>query len=264
MDTTIEETSSKSDGHPSKSLLREEAKKYHNDLTKRGIIYLTRIPPFMKPNKIRSIFEDHGEITRLYLAEEESEVRRKRKLAGGNGSKQFAEGWVEFADKSIAKQIADSFNNTSIGFKKGDFYHDDLWNIKYLHKFKWDYLTEKIAYERRVRENKLQLALMQSKKSNAEYVELVDKASAMKQVEARKRKRLESKDGGNGSGAGDKEESSKQSRIQMDALAARKKIKQNPVLAEQHGGKEAKVFDGKLLSNMFGKNNANSNSKNKK
>jgi len=54
----------------SKSQLRSVAKEYRDELTRRGIIYLTRIPPFMKPNKIRSIFEVYGEVTRLYLAEE--------------------------------------------------------------------------------------------------------------------------------------------------------------------------------------------------
>lgn len=45
-------------------------------------------------------------------------------------------GWIEFADKKIAKQVAESLNNTPIGGKKGDFYHDDIWNLKYLKGFK--------------------------------------------------------------------------------------------------------------------------------
>jgi hypothetical protein len=45
-------------------------------------------------------------------------------------------GWIEFSDKKIAKQVAESLNNTAIGGKKGDFYHDDIWNLKYLKKFK--------------------------------------------------------------------------------------------------------------------------------
>lgn len=30
----------------------------------------SRVPPFMKPNKVRSLLEKYGEVTRLYLAEE--------------------------------------------------------------------------------------------------------------------------------------------------------------------------------------------------
>ena len=90
----------------------------------------------MKPNKARSIFEEYGEVTRLYLAEEDAQFRLKRKENGGNASKQFREGWIEFADKKIAKRVAESLNNTPMGGKKGDYYHDDLWNLKYLKNFK--------------------------------------------------------------------------------------------------------------------------------
>jgi len=62
--------------------------------------------------------------------------RQRRKESGGNGSKQFSEGWIEFEDKKIAKMVAESLNNTSIGGKKGGFYHDDIWNLKYLKSFK--------------------------------------------------------------------------------------------------------------------------------
>ncbi len=39
--------------------------------------------------------------------------------------------------------------------KKGSFYAEDLWCIKYLPKFKWENLTEKLAYDARVRKEKL-------------------------------------------------------------------------------------------------------------
>ena len=31
------------------------------------------------------------------------------------------------------------------GGKKRGFYYDDLWNIKYLPKFQWTHLTEKLG-----------------------------------------------------------------------------------------------------------------------
>ena len=37
---------------------------------------------------MRSIFEEFGEITRLYLSEEDKTVRKNRRANGGNGSKQ--------------------------------------------------------------------------------------------------------------------------------------------------------------------------------
>lgn len=168
--------------------LRQEAKIYSENIEKRGVIYMSRVPPFMKPNKARTLFEQFGLVTRIYLAEEDSQLRKRRKLNGGNGSKQFTEGWIEFADKKVAKSVAESLNNSTMGGMKSHFYHDDIWNLKYLKKFKWDYLTEKFAYERRVRENKLKASMMQAKRSNAEFVELVEKGKQQKYVDDRKRK----------------------------------------------------------------------------
>ena len=144
-----------------RTFLRKDSIQYAESAKKKGVIYLSRIPPFMKPNKVRNHFEMYGEVTKLFLSEEESSKRVIRKSKGGNGSKQFTEGWVEFDDKQIAKSVAESLNGKAIGSKKGDYYHDDVWNIKYLKNFKWDYLTEKLAYERRVRENKLKMAMLQ-------------------------------------------------------------------------------------------------------
>ncbi len=68
-------------------------------------------------------------------------------------------GWVEFLDKKIAKRVAMSLNSSQIGLrmhfialtnsilggKKSSYFHDDLWNMKYLSKFKWTNLTERIG-----------------------------------------------------------------------------------------------------------------------
>jgi len=35
-----------------------------------GIIYLSRIPPYMKPLKIRQIFSEYGEVGRIFLQPE--------------------------------------------------------------------------------------------------------------------------------------------------------------------------------------------------
>ena len=72
-------------------------------------------------------------------------VRQKRKKSGGNKKQNYTEGWVEFADKRIAKTVALMLNNNPVGGKKRSYYHDDLWNIKYLTKFKWSHITEKIG-----------------------------------------------------------------------------------------------------------------------
>lgn len=195
-DLSLEKQSNKTDSSSKKkSKMRKDAEKYAAALKKRGVIYLSKVPPFMKPNKLRNLFEPYGEVTRLYLAEEDVSVRKKRQKNGGNGSKQFSEGWIEFADKKIARNVAESLNGTNIAGKKGDYYHDDMWNLKYLSGFKWDYLTEKFAYERRTRETKLNAAISQAKKSNAEFVQLIEKQAVSKLIDDRKGKKRTRNDG---------------------------------------------------------------------
>ena len=65
----------------------------------------------------------------------------------------------------------------------------DLWNLKYLHKFKWSHLTEKVAYERRVREQRLRVEMMQARRENAAYVQMVETGKKLDKIEERKRKR---------------------------------------------------------------------------
>ncbi len=71
-------------------------------------------------------------------------AKRKRSKKGDTG-KRFTEGWVEFEDKRVAKHVAEMLNGTTMGGKKRGAYHFDLWNIKYLKRFKWDHLTEEIG-----------------------------------------------------------------------------------------------------------------------
>jgi ESF2/ABP1 family protein len=41
----------------------------------------------------------------------------------------------------MAKLAALALNGNKMVNKKGSFYAEDLWNIKYLPKFKWHHLT---------------------------------------------------------------------------------------------------------------------------
>ncbi|XP_065909821.1 uncharacterized protein [Dysidea avara] len=159
-----------------------------------GIIYLSRIPPYMKPLKIRHIFSDFGEIGRVFLQPEDTRRRQKRRKQGGNKKVCFTEGWVEFCDKKIAKHVAKCLNATQIGGKKRGFYHDDLWNIKYLPKFQWTHLTEKLAYEQAVKEQQMRTEISQARKENQFFLSSVEQSKALKKIEDRKRKRGEEMD----------------------------------------------------------------------
>ncbi|CAG8499319.1 3675_t:CDS:2 [Paraglomus occultum] len=133
-----------------KPITEKKLAKFQEEQKKTGVVYLSRIPPFMKPQKVRYLLQAYGEIGRIYLAPEDQRIRQRRKKFGGNGKKNYTEGWVEFLDKNVAKVVANTLNAKPIdylakGGKKRFYYHDDLWNIKYLPGFKWDHLTGQLG-----------------------------------------------------------------------------------------------------------------------
>lgn len=166
---------------------------FNAKLAKRGVVYVARVPPKMTPTKVKALLSEYGEVTRVYLVEEDAAVRkRRRKLSGGNGGgKRYVEGWVEFAHKTIAQHVATSLNTTPISNVKRDPHCGDLWALKYLRKFQWSHLTEKVAYERRVREQKMRLETMQARRETVAYRQLVETGKKLDKIEARKRRRIE-------------------------------------------------------------------------
>lgn len=151
------------------------------------MLYMSRVPPFMNPAKVKSLLSHFGEVTKIYLAEEDASVKKKR---GPRKQKNFVEGWIEFASKRIAKDVAASLNNTPIGkVKKREYYAHDLWNLKYLRGFSWHQLTEKIAYERRTRGQQLRMEVANANRVNAEYVKQVEQRKAIAAIQSRKREK---------------------------------------------------------------------------
>ena len=94
----------------------------------KGTRFFTRRPsqPFtppssQRPQKVRHILSAHAEIGRIYLAPEDGATRaarRKGAKAGGGASggassaaskraKRYVEGWIEFEDKKVAKQVSE-------------------------------------------------------------------------------------------------------------------------------------------------------------
>lgn len=115
-------------------------------ISKTGVIYLSRIPPGLNPTKIRQLLSIFSSpVLRIFLAPESQAVYLRRTKSGDSKKKQFTEGWVEFADKKVAKKVVQMLNAGRVGQRKGDKWFDDLWCMKYLPKFKWHHLTEQIG-----------------------------------------------------------------------------------------------------------------------
>ncbi|KAG9458968.1 hypothetical protein H6P81_003476 [Aristolochia fimbriata] len=163
-------------------------------IVKRGICYLSRVPPHMNPLKLRQILSHYGEIQRIYLTPEDPTARVQRKRAGGFRGQEFSEGWVEFERKSVAKKVAKMLNGEQIGGKRRSSFYYDLWNIKYLSKFKWDDLTEEIANKEAIRKQKLTLELSLAKKERDFYLSREEKSRAQEAIQERLQKKQKTRE----------------------------------------------------------------------
>eukprot|EP00050_Salpingoeca_kvevrii_P018987 m.81028 g.81028 ORF g.81028 m.81028 type:complete len:235 (+) comp8215_c0_seq3:1043-1747(+) len=172
-----------------KALKPDELAAFQKAQDRRGIIYMSWVPPFMKPAKLKHLMSQYGEVDRIFLRPEDIKAWAKRKKMGGNKKRKYIEGWVEFLDKKIAKRVAATLNGTQIGGRKGSMYYDDLWVMKYLPRFKWHHLTERIAYDNAVRDQRLQLHMDQVRRETATFVENVAQSKKFKAMEERHSKK---------------------------------------------------------------------------
>ena len=168
-----------------------EIEQSQKQLKKRGVVYLGSIPPFMKPLKLRQLLEKFGKLERMYLAPEDPEQRALRKKYKGNTGKKFIEGWVEFKNKKKARSAAEMLNGQPVGGKRRSAHYSDLWNIRYLPKFKWDNLMEEIEYQKAAREQRQRLELEMAKKERDFYMARVEQAKMIASMEERRKKRKE-------------------------------------------------------------------------
>lgn len=176
-----------------KSRAEKEAAKAQKAVRKSGVVYISRVPPFMKPQTLKHFLEPHARkgLGRVFLTPEDHVAHSKRVKSGGNKKKSFTDGWVEFNSKTEAKIAAETLNGNIIGGKKGNFYHDDLWNMKYLKGFKWHHLTEQIANENAERAARIREEIRRSRKENKAFVEDVERAKMLEGMESKKKAKRE-------------------------------------------------------------------------
>ena len=142
-----------------KPLQIETLSGYNSQVSRTGIVYLSRIPPGMGPSKVKHILSQYGEIGRIYLVAADTSSSNPHKAPSERQHKhrshRFIEGWIEFLDKRVAREIAELRNASSIGaaaHSKGSKknggskkWRDDVWTMKYLPRFKWNMLSEQVG-----------------------------------------------------------------------------------------------------------------------
>ncbi|KAJ0118688.1 pre-rrna-processing protein esf2 [Diaporthe amygdali] len=179
-----------------KPLLKKNPVATEAAIKKSGVVYISRIPPFMKPHKLRSLLGNYGTINRIFLAPEDPMAHQRRVRNGGNKKKMYTEGWVEFVSKKDAKAVCEMLNAQTIGGKKGSYYRDDIWTLKYLNGFKWHHLTEQIAAENAERSSRMMAELTREKKGNKDFVQRVERAKMLDGIQSKKVQKKGSNDGG--------------------------------------------------------------------
>lgn len=161
---------------------------------KSGVLYLSRVPPFMKPAVLRSLLTPYGAIGRIFLTPEPSTSRTQRLRSGGTRRKLYLDGWVEFLKKKDAKFVATNLNAQTMGGKKRGRWHDEIWNIKYLTGVKWSHLVEQIQNENAERAARLRFEIQQGKKENKAFLENLERGKMLSGVEATRKRRGEEMD----------------------------------------------------------------------
>ena len=126
-----------------------------------GVLYMSRVPVGMKIIDIRKLLEDYG-IQRCYFVP----LKNKLKNVDDKRVQAYKEGWIEFEDKIYAKLAEYELNGKPIGGNKKCIYRDELWNLKYLHKFKWNDLVESMTMEKKIQDKKLKIEIEQSTRVN--------------------------------------------------------------------------------------------------
>jgi ESF2/ABP1 family protein len=175
----------------SKSSLAKKAAKVSDASTRSGVVYISRIPPFMKPHTVKHFLSPYAPsgLGRIFLTPESQDAHKSRVRAGGNKKRNFTDGWVEFVSKKEAKIAVETLNARIIGGKKGGYYYDDVWNLKYLKGFKWRHLTEQIANENAERVARMRAEDARERREVREYLKNVERAKMLEGMEKKRSKK---------------------------------------------------------------------------
>ncbi|XP_052849185.1 uncharacterized protein LOC128260323 [Drosophila gunungcola] len=157
---------------------------------KKGIIYISNIPKHMNVTRLREILGEYGTIGRVYLQPEKLSSAKVKKNKRKRYNIHFTEGWVEFESKRVAKQIVPLLNNKQISTRKKSQFYDSLWSMKYLPRFKWVHLTERMNYEQAVHKQRLHTEVSQARKETTFFQNNLDKSEFLKK-QAKKAKKAE-------------------------------------------------------------------------
>lgn len=113
---------------------------------KRGVIYLSRLPPNIEITSVRTLLSRTGRITNLWLRPETREQKKQRVSLGGSRRRTtFRDGWVEYSSRNDARETVALLNGRPMtALKRKGRWANDLWCMKFLPAFEWRHLTAEV------------------------------------------------------------------------------------------------------------------------
>jgi len=129
---------------------------------------LFSVPDGMNVTQTTAFFSEFGRVGRVFLQPDKTDKQK------GKFNRVFSEGWIEFASKKVARVAAERLNCQPVGGKRKSKSHDQTWNIKYLPRFKWVHLSERLAYEAAVRQQRLRTEISQVKREAEHFKSSVE------------------------------------------------------------------------------------------
>lgn len=132
---------------------------YKEKVRRSGVIYISYIPEGMTVSTLRQSLKKFG-VNRIFLVPDKTIQTHKKK-------QNYKEGWIEFTDKIMGKLCEYELNGKIYGGKKrNNKFREEIWNLKYLKKFKWGHLMEKLQFSKKLRDHKMKAELSQIKREN--------------------------------------------------------------------------------------------------
>ncbi|KAL8854305.1 MAG: hypothetical protein Q9221_000791 [Calogaya cf. arnoldii] len=198
---------------------------------KPGVVYLSRIPPFMRPSTVRHLLSPFGSITKLFLTPEPPAQHTSRVRSGGNKKRSFTDGWIEFASHKSAKTCVAAINGQTMGGR--GWYRDDVWNAKYLRGFGWEDLMESVRSEEREREERVRVGVRRDRKEREEFLRGVERAK-VEDGKKKKREGKKQKEKAKGSRVdnepmvGEEKQEGYERRFRQNEVRSRKKVERQP------------------------------------
>jgi len=177
-------------------VVSDKIKKWKEKRNQRGVIFISGLPFGCTAFQLRKIFTEFGKVTNVQLEAAKDSQGKPKKIF--RRWIEYAEAWVEFEDKKMAKLVARILNGSKVPQKylNNRMAKGHVWDMKYLKGFKWHHLLEHREQTRIFEHKKFEKAVSEAHRQASYFKDQFKRAQEMKgtlDTGNRKRRREELK-----------------------------------------------------------------------